>query len=79
MIHILKSRSGYRVRYSGKNGEPLAVSEVLTSKANAWKNVRAMMKLFDRIAVRVIDEKGDNWIVYPDKKELSVIHKIKQS
>jgi hypothetical protein len=55
------------------------VSEVLTSKANAWKNVRAMMKLFDRIVIRVVDEKGDNWIVYPDKKELSVIHKIKQS
>jgi uncharacterized protein YegP (UPF0339 family) len=61
MIHILKSKSGYRVRYSGKNGEPLAVSEVLESKANAWKNVRAMMKLFTQSVVTVIDNNGDEY------------------
>ena len=61
MISILKSKSGYRVRYSAKNGEPLAVSEVLTSKANAWKNVRAMMKLFNKARVVVTDETGQQW------------------
>lgn len=58
MIHILKSKSGYRVRYTGKNGEILAVSEVLTSKQNAWKNVRATMKLFGNTGVVVIDTDG---------------------
>jgi uncharacterized protein YegP (UPF0339 family) len=61
MIQILKSKSGYRVRYSGKNGEPLAVSEVLTSKANAWKNVKSMMKLFTQSVVTVIDNNGDEY------------------
>lgn len=75
MIHILKSKSGYRVRYSGKNGEPLAVSEVLESKANAWKNVRAMMKVFNNPRIDVIDEYGQGWSVWLLFKK----YKIKQS
>lgn len=63
MIHILKSKSGWRVRYSAKNGEILAVSEVLTSKANAWKNVRAMMLLVETGDVILKDELGDQYIV----------------
>ena len=48
MIYIKKSKAGWRVQYTGKNGEILAVSEVLTSKQNAWKNVRAMLELYKK-------------------------------
>jgi len=52
MISIKKSRAGYRVIHSGKNGEPLCVSEVLTSLAAAKKNVRAMKEVYSWYPVK---------------------------
>lgn len=44
---IVKTRAGkWRVKYYAKNGEQLAVSEVLESKKNAEKNIAAMAKIF---------------------------------
>lgn len=61
MIHILKSRSGYRVRYIGRNNEILSVSEVLKTKQSAWKNVRAMMKVFDA-KTSIVQDGADKYI-----------------
>jgi uncharacterized protein YegP (UPF0339 family) len=47
MIHITKSKTGFLVVNVAKNGEPLATSEVLSSKAKCWKNILAQMKLFE--------------------------------
>lgn len=44
-ISIVKVKTGYRVKYYAANGELLAMSEVLETKANANKNIRAIMKL----------------------------------
>lgn len=55
-IIIKKSKSGFRVRYVGNNNEILATSEVLTSKANAIKNAKAMGRLFGVTWVDVTDE-----------------------
>ncbi len=46
MYKIIKTKAGYRVKYYGNNGEILAVSEVLKTKANAKKNIAAMAKIF---------------------------------
>lgn len=47
-IEIRKSRAKQplRVNYIGENGENLATSENLSSRADAIKNIRAMGKLF---------------------------------
>lgn len=45
---ILKSRSKkhpFKVSYIGKNGEILSTSELLTTKWNCKKNIRAMINL----------------------------------
>lgn len=63
MIKIKKSKSGYRCQYLSKNGEILAVSEVLNSKANAWKNIRAICKMFNSGVVNVLDEDGVKYAV----------------
>ncbi len=62
-IVIKKSRAGYRVRYIGNNNEPLAVSEVLATKANAVKNAKAMGKLFGVTFVNVTDEANPSYPV----------------
>jgi len=36
----------YKVRYTGKNNETLATSELLKSKKACWRNIYAMYKLF---------------------------------
>lgn len=44
---ITKTRDKkFRVRYYAANGEMLAVSEVLNTKANANKNIKAMANIF---------------------------------
>ncbi len=68
MIKIKKSKSGFRVQYLGRNSEILAVSEVLSSKANAWKNVKAMMKLFRQDKGVVEDDKGQIWYILDGEK-----------
>ena len=46
-IEIVDSKGGkFRVRYVGKNGEVLAVSEPLETKKNCDKNILAMSKIF---------------------------------
>lgn len=50
---IVKVRTGYRVKYYGVNGELLNMSEVLKTKVNAWKNIKAMVKLCnDKLKIR---------------------------
>lgn len=40
---IIKTKAGkFRVKYYGKNDEQLAVSEVLNTRANCRKNIKAM-------------------------------------
>lgn len=63
MIKIKKSKAGWRCQYLGKNSEILAVSEVLSSKANAWKNIRAICKMFNSGVVNVLDEDGIKYAV----------------
>lgn len=46
MIKIKKSKAGWRVQYVGKNGEILAVSEVLETRGAARNNIKATAKLF---------------------------------
>lgn len=58
---ILKSRSKkqpFKVRYIGKNGEILATSELLTSKWNCKKNIRAMINLIGHGGMGVVDKAG---------------------
>ena len=44
---IIKTKSGkFRVKYYAANGEMLAHSEILNSKQDANKNIKAMAKLF---------------------------------
>lgn len=50
---------GFRVRYYGSNGEILAVSEVLNTRANANKNIKAIKALMCGDA-QVIDKTKDN-------------------
>lgn len=50
---IVKVRTGYCVKYYAANGELLAMSEVLETKTNAWKNIKAMVKLCnDKLKIR---------------------------
>lgn len=67
MIHICKSDTGFLVATIGKNGEPLSVSEVLTSKANCWKNIRAQTDNFN-------SDKYDGIIVQDDTLKKSVTY-----
>lgn len=39
----------YKVRYTGKNNETLATSELLKSKKACWRNIYAMAKCFDEL------------------------------
>ena len=71
MIKIKKSKAGYRCQYLGKNGEILSTSKVLSSKANAWKNIRAMMNLMHNRRKLVEDENGQKWIVFLSGKRKS--------
>lgn len=49
---IVKTKSGkFRVKYYAANGEMLACSEELKTKASAKKNIAAMRKLFIWIPV----------------------------
>lgn len=63
MIKIKKSKAGWRCQYLGKNSEILSTSEVLSSKANAWKNIRAICKMFNSGVVNVLDEDGIKYAV----------------
>jgi len=50
MIVISKTKSlkqPYIVKYTGKNNEVLATSEMLKSKKACWKNIYAMAKNFN--------------------------------
>jgi len=50
MIIIENSKSltqPYKVRYTGKNNEVLATSELLKSKKACWRNIYAMAKNFN--------------------------------
>ena len=61
MIIIEHSKSltqPFKVRYTGKNNEPLATSELLKSKKACWKNIYALAlyftecRDFDELAVK---------------------------
>ena len=44
---IVKTKTGkFRVKYYGRNGEQLAVSEILNSKQSCEKNIQAMRGIF---------------------------------
>ena len=60
MIIIEKTKSltqPYKVRYTGKNNETLATSELLKSKKACWKNINAMAKNWDVGFIHCIEVK----------------------
>lgn len=60
---IVKTRSKkapFRVRYIGANYEVLAVSECLTTRLNANKNIVALMKMFGSKSCYVNDMTAKN-------------------
>ncbi len=58
-IEIVDSKGGkFRVRYVGKNGEVLAVSEPLETRKNCQKNIDAMDRVFAFYALELI--KGED-------------------
>lgn len=60
MIKILSSKSGgYFVRYVANNGQIIASSEILNTKASALKNARAMAKIFKVKSLAAKDCTGD--------------------
>lgn len=66
MIQIKKSKAGFRVRHLGKNNEVLCTSEVLKTKVAAFKNVAAMIRLYDKTNMQAVDETGTIWGVWAD-------------
>ncbi len=48
----------FNVRYVGKNGEPLAPSQPVTTKHNARKNIAAMVTLANGTHMMVVDLTG---------------------
>ena len=55
IVKTKSKKAPFRVRYIGKNGEVLAVSECLNTRHNAKKNILALMNLFDSEQVYVYD------------------------
>ncbi len=58
MIIIENSKSltqPFKVRYTGKNNETLATSELLKSKKACWKNIHSMYKSLIHIFCDVFD------------------------
>lgn len=54
---IIKTKAGkFRVKYYGKNGEQLAVSEVLNTRNNCRKNIKAMDDLFYNRRMKKVTE-----------------------
>lgn len=45
VLIVPAAKKRFRVKYYGKNGEVLAVSEVLNTRKNCDKNIQAMRKL----------------------------------
>lgn len=45
VLIVAAAKKRFRVKYFGKNGEVLAVSEVLNTRKNAHKNIKAMGEL----------------------------------
>jgi uncharacterized protein YegP (UPF0339 family) len=83
MLHIVKQKTGFAVISLSSNGEVLQTSEILTTKASCWKNIRAMMEsCFSTVTVYVQDDtpktaiiyqfytngKKDKLVGYPEKK-----------
>lgn len=46
MIRIKKASGGFRVEVTGKNDEPLSISEVLETKRACYKNILAQAKQY---------------------------------
>lgn len=51
---VAAAKKRFRVKYYGKNGEVLAVSEVLNTRKNCDKNIQAMTGLLSR-DIEIID------------------------
>lgn len=72
MIHLTKSKTGFQIIITAKNGEPLVTSEVLKSKQGAWRNVTALSKIVGEIHVQD-DIAGTVWRVRPWYKSKTTI------
>lgn len=66
-VRIQKSRSKkqpFKVTFIGKNGEPLATSELFVTHKNALKNICAMGRLWQNLEVgQILDQVGKFIIV----------------
>lgn len=52
IAHIVPaSRKRFRVKYIAKNGEVLAISEVINTRKNALKNISSVAKLSGTLSV----------------------------
>lgn len=63
-FEIVRTDAGHHVRVVGANGETLMTSEVLTSEANAFNNIDAVIDIVKSappqgLAVRVLDARGE--------------------
>jgi len=50
-IKIVKTKKGFRVKYYSPNGEMLSHSEIIETKVNARKNIKAMKKLMEDFTI----------------------------
>lgn len=57
MIKIFKGKDGWYVRHVSPNGKTLCISEAFRTRANALKNIRAMMKLYGSVTMEYKDGK----------------------
>lgn len=56
MIQIRKSKDDqFYVAITGKNNEDLIISEMFKTKQSAWKNIKAVAKVFNGGLIEVTD------------------------
>lgn len=63
-FEVVRTNAGHHVRVVGANGEPLLISEVLTSEKNALANIDAVIDIVKSappqgLPVGVLDERGE--------------------
>jgi hypothetical protein len=69
---ITKVKTGFRVKYYGKNGEMISNSEVLKTRANCNKNIVAHIRLSHGRFMNVIDNSQgkEKKLVYLESGEI---------
>jgi len=73
-VIIKKAKGGYRVYVTGSNNEILSTSEVLKTKANAFKNIGAQQKAFDSTSATVVLDETNNtkYLVYASGRKTKI-------